>query len=401
MLTLIIFSNILNAQDSLKILSYNIQGMKPGTESEIRLLEIIKKLKVLNPDIIGLQEINETLSDATTNQAKIIADSLSAYFGITYNCFYSFTHLSWDSQYSEFIGIITKYPVINKGYKSLPQGTFPRKVVWNYIDTPIGKVNFFSTHLSYSLETFRNQQVDAIIPYIAEQESNNKGVASILVGDFNSIPTDRPIKKLTSNGTDSFYYDSFFKVHPFGDPGYTVQANSLNSRIDYIFLKNNSQFNIKDSYVTMDETYAPGKYYSDHLGVITIFKATPVDVKESNNIINEFRLEQNYPNPFNPSTTIRYSIPTNSVIPKPQRDEESSAIPLSVRNNNFNVTLKVYDIIGREVAVLVNKYQTSGNYSVKFDASNMTSGLYFYRLQVYPTRWAGNFVTTKKLLLLK
>jgi len=380
LITLIIFSSILTAQDSLKVLSYNIQGMKPGTESDIRLQEIIKKLKILDPDIIGLQEINETLSDATTNQAKIIADSLTNYFGITYNCYYSFTHLSWDSQYREFVGIITKYQVLSEGYKSLPRGTFPRKVVWNYIDTPIGKVNFFSTHLSYSLETFRNQQVDAIIPYITEKESSNEGVASILVGDFNSIPTDSPIKKLTSNGTDSFYYDSFFKIHPFGNPGYTVQSNSLNSRIDYIFLKNNSKFDINDSYVTMDETYAPGKYCSDHLGVITIFKATPVGIRESQNIINEFRLEQNYPNPFNPSTTINYSIPFV---------DERHASHLQ------KVTLKVYDILGREVTTLVNQVQSPGNYSVKFDASDLTSGIYYYRLS------SGEFVESKKMLLIK
>lgn len=63
-------------------MTYNIQGMKPGTDPDTRLIHIIEKLKELNPDILGIQEINETLTDTSTNQARIIADSLSAHFGI-------------------------------------------------------------------------------------------------------------------------------------------------------------------------------------------------------------------------------------------------------------------------------------------------------------------------------
>ncbi|NCS90419.1 MAG: T9SS type A sorting domain-containing protein, partial [Ignavibacteria bacterium] len=86
----------------------------------------------------------------------------------------------------------------------------------------------------------------------------------------------------------------------------------------------------------------------------------------------EFALLQNYPNPFNPVTKIKYAV--------------------SIRQYT---TLKVYNILGREVATLVNEYQAAGNYEVKFDASNLSSGVYFYKLQ------SGNFVQTKKLLLMK
>ncbi len=86
----------------------------------------------------------------------------------------------------------------------------------------------------------------------------------------------------------------------------------------------------------------------------------------------KFELAQNYPNPFNPTTEIKYSIAKNS-----------------------QVTLKVFDTLGREVAELVNKVQTPGNYNVKFDGGNLTSGVYFYTLR------AGNFTATKKMILLK
>lgn len=99
-------------------------------------------------------------------------------------------------------------------------------------------------------------------------------------------------------------------------------------------------------------------------------------------IIHDFTLEQNYPNPFNPSTTIKYSIPSVQV--------SSSHLA--------KVTLIVYDILGREVASLVDKEQEPGNYEVQFDASSLSSGIYFYKLQVAGS--GESFADTKKMLLL-
>jgi hypothetical protein len=83
-------------------------------------------------------------------------------------------------------------------------------------------------------------------------------------------------------------------------------------------------------------------------------------------------LEQNYPNPFNPITTIRDSVPATA-----------------------RVALKVFDILGREVETLVDDLQTSGSYSISYDARNLSSGVYFYRLQT------ADFSQTKKFLLVK
>ncbi len=86
----------------------------------------------------------------------------------------------------------------------------------------------------------------------------------------------------------------------------------------------------------------------------------------------EFLLEQNYPNPFNPSTMITYQIPESGFV-----------------------ILKVYDILGREIAELVNEERYQGRYSVKFDASELASGVYIYQLRV------NDYVSSKKMLLLK
>ncbi len=96
---------------------------------------------------------------------------------------------------------------------------------------------------------------------------------------------------------------------------------------------------------------------------------------ESNKVL-DFRLSQNYPNPFNPATTIEYSIP-------------SGAETLQA------TSLRVYDILGREVAVLVNQKQPAGNYEVKFDASGLGSGMYIYRLK------SGSFSDSKRMMLVK
>ena len=111
------------------------------------------------------------------------------------------------------------------------------------------------------------------------------------------------------------------------------------------------------------------------------------DVNETiSSIPTEFSLSQNYPNPFNPVTTIRYSIPTSPFNPSPYQGEGQ---------RERLVTLKVYDILGSEVATLVNEEKPAGNYQVNFDASKFSSGVYFYRLQ------SGSFVETKKMLLIK
>ena len=95
-------------------------------------------------------------------------------------------------------------------------------------------------------------------------------------------------------------------------------------------------------------------------------------VVEIPGMLQQYSLEQNYPNPFNPSTTIKYSIPTTSIV-----------------------SIKVYDILGREVATLVNEQKTAGNYSVQFNGNNLASGVYLNKIQ------SGNFVDTKKMILLK
>jgi len=128
--------------------------------------------------------------------------------------------------------------------------------------------------------------------------------------------------------------------------------------------------NLRYSSTTLKSAGTDGKA----LGDLNWFpeQLTAVSQKATSAVPMQFTLSQNYPNPFNPTTMIQYSIPQNSFV-----------------------TLKVYNVLGQEVASLVNQEQKASSYTVNFDASRLASGMYFYKIQ------AGSLSLTKKMLLLK
>ena len=363
----------LAAQDSLKIVTYNLEGMKPGSDPQTRIQYIIQHLKTINPDIIGVQEINESPATGSDNQAKIIVDSLSAYFGVPYFKYIGFTHVSWDNQFNEYVGIISKLPVQQSGYDQLVTGTFPRKVLWSQIITSFGTLNFFNTHLDHLSSDIRILQVKGIISYISQMESIYPPIASILTGDFNDIPSTPTIQLLTNPGTVVKFIDSYQFANPFS-LGYTVPADAPSRKIDYIFYKSTGQLEIKISKIVMNEPYSGYNYPSDHLGVMTIFtknttaRTQDTDVKAP----AQFELSQNYPNPFNPATIIQFILPHRSFV-----------------------TLKVYDLLGREIASLLSEEKREGRHQVSFDASSVAGGLYIYKIT------AESYTDSKRMLLIK
>ena len=130
---------------------------------------------------------------------------------------------------------------------------------------------------------------------------------------------------------------------------------------------NNQSFDFEFDKEPVDVQFDP----NDNI-VIKGAYTNPVTVELSNSTPDDFKLFQNYPNPFNPETTISYNIPIRT-----------------------NVVLKVYDVMGAEVKVLVNKEQPAGTYNINFDATDLTSGVYFYKL------FAGSYVKTMKMILLR
>jgi photosystem II stability/assembly factor-like uncharacterized protein len=186
--------------------------------------------------------------------------------------------------------------------------------------------------ISFSAECVDN---DVILSWTTASETNNKG-----------FQVERSIK------------NSKLQIKNFETMGF-VNGNGTSTELNH--------------YSFTDENLSAGKYIYrlkqiDYDGSFEYSNEIEVDV----NVVNEFVLYQNYPNPFNPSTNIKFTIPDFGFT-----------------------TLKIYDVLGNEVATLVNEEKHPGEYEIEFDASKLSSGIYFYNLTF------GTYTSSKKLLLIK
>ncbi len=260
-LSILFAFSALNAQDTLKIITYNIEGMKPGTNYPERLQAIIRELKLLSPDIIGLQEVAQNAS--VDNMAQIIADSLSIQFGTEYNVYSQFTHTAYNS-YGEGVGIISKWPVTARDFQVLPIGVFPRKALWTQIDIHGSVLHFFTTHLAYREEdnVVRVHQVNTIKAFI-ESKVVVAPAPVILTGDFNCTPDSEPIAQLLE------YPSTWNMLNP-NLSGYTYPSTAPSKKIDYIFIRGNGQLKAVSSALKFDSPYEGSNYPSDHWGIMTI-----------------------------------------------------------------------------------------------------------------------------------
>ena len=158
--------------------------------------------------------------------------------------------------------------------------------------------------------------------------------------------------------------------------GFDIERRSTKSNSGWQklgFISGKGTTTEKSNYSFVDKNPAEGKSYYrlrqiDFDGTSKIYNSVEVDFET----VKEYSLSQNYPNPFNPSTEINYTLAKSG-----------------------NVTLKVYNLLGSEVATLVNGFMESGKHSVKFDANDITSGIYFYTIK------ADNFTSTRKMILMK
>ena len=211
--------------------------------------------------------------------------------------------------------------------------------------------------------------------YISYSDNEEKAVENFLAvrGDENEL-YDGNIRDVTASDTllwnkkrltKIFYYSSLYTYKETYCQGIGI-------------IRRDNEFDFGNSTDVLKGCVINGVVYGD---------TTITDVAEvTNKTPNRFNLSQNYPNPFNPATTIKYTL-TPSLS---QRERVSEG-----RVRGLFVTLRVYDVLGREIATLVNKKQVPGNYQVTFDAGNLPSGVYFYRLKT------NGFSESKKMLLIR
>lgn len=234
-----------------------------------------------------------------------------------------------------------------------------------------------------------------IDPIIATGNWNNNSA-------FKSIHTQSTrVEALLDGGSTGGLDDRFDMIlisQAIKDPGgvryipgtYTIVGNDGNHFNKAI----NAQPNAAVPVDIADALY----YSSDHLPVYAEFEFNgPVSVKKTELQPDGFMLYQNFPNPFGSAinsniTTIKFSIP-NLITSSAKENEDK--VTFQKDYQSVLVSLKVYDILGQEVSTILNEYKSAGNYEVKFDGSNLPSGVYLYKLQ------SGDFVQTKKIILLK
>jgi hypothetical protein len=195
---------------------------------------------------------------------------------------------------------------------------------------------------------------------------NYYSVGPYIHNNGNDFTINNPLVSLTSN--DPWITSISGPItYPSLPPGAVTTGPKFIVRVDSTLFP--GYFNFKIS-IGADGWY----YWQDEFDIVI----TGVDDIVS--IPTEYSLEQNYPNPFNPVTTINYGIRERSMV-----------------------ELKIYDILGREVVVLINKEQNAGSYEVELNATKLSSGIYFYRLQAGdPSTSSGqSFIETKKMILLR
>ncbi|MFA6596715.1 MAG: T9SS type A sorting domain-containing protein [Ignavibacteriaceae bacterium] len=220
------------------------------------------------------------------------------------------------------------------------------------------------------------------VNYFSSVDSNTINLLSDTLLGIN-VTVSHPRDIITDIPQKNLFYTNSVEIEYFfvkgtdsigGGKKYLNRLENSNSFSDSIYFSSslyNQGYEIKYRFHLTDKGIIPSPSTYPGNGFLS-YKIDPVNIDKENPQIQNFQLAQNYPNPFNPSTRIEYSVASSQ-----------------------NVTLKVFDILGNEVATLVNELKVPGVYTVQFDGGNLTSGVYFYKLQ------SGSFVQSKKFILMK
>ena len=235
----------------------------------------------------------------------------------------------------------------------------PKPIRWDYLQD-LARLNLYKTikyltNLKENYTAFKSSNFSMNVSSAMKSiHINDSSMDVTIIGNF-GVTTSSMNPAFQSNGT---WYDYF--------SGDSISVSDPTSQVTL----EPGEFHI----------YTNVKLPVPEHGILSEVKNT------QNNIPDNFSLNQNYPNPFNPTTTIEYTIPAPPRLSPSQVD--------GVRKGSL-VSLKIYDILGRQVATLINKRQSPGIYRVTFDASNLSSGVYLYRLK------AGSFTQSRKMILLR
>jgi len=386
----------------LRIMNYNV--LQDGLLNPNREEYFARILQAIQPDIICFNEFSNSSASQVKNKMNQILPLPNSQ--------------SWNAMKLDYDDVVvSKFP-ISQGWTYDPAGRSFASLIDlpEYYGTDVLTIN---AHLKCcggpENDDKRQRQVDAIISFLLDAKTPGGSIELpqdtpfIILGDLNLVG-DR--QQLTTLITGEIINTQLFGNG--GPPDWDetdledLISQQTDKRTAYTWRNDNSSFppgildfqiysnsviSVEKSFVIQTEIMSADRLTqyglqqfdtrnaSDHFPKVTDYSFTITSIASEDFQPTDFILEQNFPNPFNPTTIIRFTIP--------------QSIILIEARNRINVQLKVYDVLGTEVAALVNKELPAGNYEVNFNATNISSGVYFYRLQ------AGSFVSSKMMLLLK
>lgn len=361
--------------ETFDVVTWNIEWFGSASNSpddDVLQFENVKTvITTIDADVYALQEIsNESLfNDLVTDLTDY--EGIYADYSQTQNTAYLYKSSTIQRRNSRLI-------TSGMNQSDWANGRYPFYFQFNAtINGEVREINMFNIHAkAFSEQTDYNQRLNASNQMKTYLDSNHSEDNVIFLGDFNDeilVSTVGGNESPYMNFDDDLEYTIVTKT--LEQAGFTSFSSS--SMIDHIVFSSE----LSDEYFMgterVENTSYVGSYLSttsDHFPVWVRFHWGPGvsnEIEEVERTLS-FSLDQNFPNPFNPNTVISYQLTDNSFV-----------------------NLKVFDAVGREVAILENGLKSAGIHQVTFDASSLSSGLYFYQLQ------SLEGIITKKMLLVK
>jgi len=356
---------------ALRVVTVNLQGMRPDSNWQVRQYFLHQALIALDPDVVCLQEVCETLSGGgADNQALALAHSLETALGGDYTWYFQATHIGWE-QFNEGVGLVTRLPLLESGTISLTPGAFPRKVVWNRLQSGEGELQVFSTHLDHLSSAVRLVQAGEVRDFVMEKVAAHPGSPAILGGDFNSTPASAAMRLFTVGHPDSLFVDAWAMLHP-GEAGWTMPSDAPNQRIDYLLsLSADPSWAPVLCELAITETYDGTHFPSDHFAVRADYEEGVGLVDPEPALPQTAELGAPFPNPFNPAVSL----------------------PVELLRATARLRLEVVDVRGVRRALLHDGALDAGKHTFTWRPHHEAAGLYLARL----TDGEGR-VSTRKLL---
>ena len=386
----------INKEDTslLRILNYNV--LQDGLLNPNREEYFTRILQAIQPDIICFNEFSNSSGSQVKNKMNQILPLPNSQ--------------SWSTMKLDYDDVVaSKFPIL-QGWTYDPAGRSFASLIDlpEYYGTDVLTIN---AHLKCcggsENDDKRQRQVDAIISFLLDAKTPGgiidlpQDTPFLILGDLNLVGDRQQLTTLVTgeiintqlfgNGGppdwDDTDLEDLISQQTDKRTAYTWRNDNSSfppGRLDFQ-IYSNSVMSVEKSFVIQTEIMSADRLTqyglqqfdtrnaSDHFPKVTDYSfLLPTVIDEGEHTPTGFMLEQNFPNPFNPSTSIQYAVGSQQFV-----------------------SLKVYDVLGNEIATLVNEELPAGEYDLNIDATGLPSGLYFYQLK------AGNFIETKKMVLLK